>query len=808
MSNKHRDKSVRFVLLNAAALAGLLATPAFAQDAPADEEEIVVTGYRASLRSSTEAKRDSVAILDSVFAEDIGKFPDLTIAESLNRIPGVQIARDVAGEGFLISVRGLGTNFTKIMMNGAQIAVASSGSFDNQNQNREVDLGIFPIELFARLDVQKTPMASNLEGGVAGLVNMRAARPFDYEDDQLTYQLQGNYGESSEEFSWRGGAVGSMRWDTGIGEIGVLGGVALVRNKFLVEGFETIGWTNPSLTAIQCGPAPTSAAACNTTGGNNYSIPATVPAGAGAGLIAGTTVDYAFLLAQNPGVTTQQIGDMLIPRLGRLSHSAGDRNRDAGVLGLQWRPNDSAEIYLDIMGLQTHREFDRIDMNWVGRNGSTIPIGVEIAENGVVTSGTFANAQWFLEARPYQEDIEFLSINPGASFVITDSLEWNVAANYTRSNFYRRDPTILVITPLGQGTVVEFNNPDQPFPDITTNIDLNDPNAGWQWNGGRLNLTQEKRVTYTQGFHTDLRFGGDENNIRAGIAWDEIGRTISSRNNDAAWENFACRNGFTGTGTRPACAGGPGSAIEQSELASYLLPGPGGFITVDFDRFLADTNYEALSATAGENNTATTGAGTGIVDEATVGLWIEANGRFGIFNRPFAYNIGVREIETKQVIAGPVTVAGVRQYRQEPSTYNETLPSLNVAYDILEDVKLRFAASRTLTRPNPSVMLPTGVSNPGGLENIVFSDPTAQNATQGNPDLGPFTSDNFDIGAEWYTGGEGYVALTGFRRELIGFTETQITTYPFAALGIPLTDLNQTLQDAINTFLANTGNDP
>src|SRR5690606_40399381 len=95
-------------------------------------EEIVVTGYRQSLFDATAAKRDSTNFTDSVFAEDIGKFPDLNIAESLNRIPGVQLTREVNGEGLNIAIRGLGTNFTKVTLNGAQVAVASSGRVESQ----------------------------------------------------------------------------------------------------------------------------------------------------------------------------------------------------------------------------------------------------------------------------------------------------------------------------------------------------------------------------------------------------------------------------------------------------------------------------------------------------------------------------------------------------------------------------------------------------------------------------------------------------------------------------------------------------
>jgi len=100
---------------------------------PVVSEEIVVTGYKGSLQSATNAKRASTALVESVFAEDIGKFSDSNIAEAINRMPGVQINRDPFGEGVNVSVRGLGTSFTKVLLNGSQISVATSGTIDTQN---------------------------------------------------------------------------------------------------------------------------------------------------------------------------------------------------------------------------------------------------------------------------------------------------------------------------------------------------------------------------------------------------------------------------------------------------------------------------------------------------------------------------------------------------------------------------------------------------------------------------------------------------------------------------------------------------
>jgi TonB-dependent receptor len=802
MSRKHLHESCAQVALwSALALGSLAAAPAFGQENDAsntdDSNAIVVTGYRASLTSSAVAKRNSVTVGDSVFAEDIGKFTDSDIAEALSRVPGVQITRNVNGEGVLISVRGLGTDFTKIMLDGAQVAVASSGTVDSQNQNREVDLSIFPTEMFTRLDVQKTPRAANLEGGVAGIVNMRAARPFDFKESQLTYSLQGSYGSTDGGWSKRGNVMGSWRQQTGLGEIGLLGGVSLVRNDFYTTGFETIGWTNPNLTAAQCGVGNT----CNGAGGNGWTIPASVPTtgNVGLGLAPGLVLNNAQLLALNPGLTTAQLDNALIPRLGRNAVNDGERNRDAAVASLQWRPSSgNAEFHLDWMGIQTDRHWNRADMDWVGRSGSAIPVGLKVDSNNVVTSGQFANAQFFLEDRPYTEQIHYMTISPGGTYDITDNLQLNVEGNWSRSMFWRYDPTVLVNTPLGVGTTVNYANPGEPFPSIVTNANLNDPNAGWTWAGGRVNLSQEKRVTFTKGAHADVRWGDDVNNIRAGFAWDDIGRSISPRNNDAAWQLGICGS---------PCTGATG-LIPQSALSSYILPGPAGFIVVDTNRFLQNSNYAALSATAAVVGSADTAATTGSIEEDTKGVWIEGNGRFDIFNRPLTYNVGVRQIHTDQTTQGFGKTDGVTFIHTGEGSYDATLPAANFAYDVLQNVKLRFAVAQTITRPNPSQILPSGTSNTGGLPFINFSDPSAQSATQGNPGLQPYKSNNFDAGIEWYTGGEGYVALEGFKRDITGFTSTNVTSYTLGDLHFdtrptnpPNVDLSGTqLQTLLNTY--------
>jgi hypothetical protein len=208
----------------------LASVPAVAQEM----ETVTVTGYRASLASSTNAKRDAVGFTDSVFAEDIGKFPDTNIAEAFNRIPGITISRENDGSGMRVSIRGLDTNHVKITLNGAAVQTASTGNTDAGGANREVDLNIFPIELFTQLSVSKTAQADQLEGGAAGVIAMRSARPFDNPGMHFTYNLQ------ASDYARNGnpGGRGTLIASTTEGKFGVLVGVSGQWNRVMITGYE------------------------------------------------------------------------------------------------------------------------------------------------------------------------------------------------------------------------------------------------------------------------------------------------------------------------------------------------------------------------------------------------------------------------------------------------------------------------------------------------------------------------------------------------------------------------------------------
>ncbi|WP_024867514.1 TonB-dependent receptor [Pseudoxanthomonas suwonensis] len=771
----------------AAALFGGASTAAMAQDpAPApqpvqeevqttDLDGVVVRGFRRSLQYSTEAKRDATGFVDAIFSEDIGKFPDLNIAESLARVPGIQLSRDVNGEGLNIGIRGLPNSFTRTTLNGMPAATASIG-LDATNQNREVDLNLFPTEFFNKLTVYKSPKASLPEGGASGVVDMASMRPFDNPGTHFTYSLQGEHNTNSGGVNPRGAFIGS--WTNDAGTFGVLAGVTSSRGKIGVEGYETIGWTNPNLTNAQCGnggaPAgfPAQGTTCNMTGGNGWRIPDFVPnnpSTIAAGLDPNDAIDAAWLEAHNPGLTAAQIGEALIPRLGRPVHMSGDRDRDGFLGSLEWRPNDYVHVFLDTMYTKAHRTNDRIDMNLVGRNGNIIPLDLEIDANNVITSGTFTNAQFFLEARPYTEDVQYWQVTPGATFWFGDAgnKKLDVRASVSRSWMFRDSPTILFNSPF---TTLQYTN-NGDIPSWTTDLDLNDPNLGWTWAGGRVWAQNEKRVTTTGHFDADFQWGDDSNNLTFGVAWDKNTRRI---------QGF----GDTGTAWQPYAF----SQVSDAELPNYIRPGPSGFVTVDFARFMADTNYAFYRDRAPEGSGANTGASTGAFEEKAEAAFVELNRVDEVWGRDLRYNIGVRYVRTDQDISGPVTIAGQTSWQTLTGEYSNVLPSFSAAFDVADNVVLRVSGSRTMTRPNPSSMLPA----------TSLTDISAQVANQGNPDLDPYISDNFDIGGEWYTGGEGFIGLTLFNREIEGYTYLGTTTRPFRSLGIPFESLADSQQLAIN----------
>lgn len=833
---------------------GLLAGPAMAQQAapavapataPATPDqaaasEIIVTGYRASLQRSAEIKKTNIGLTETILAEDIGKFPDSNIAESLSRVPGVTISRDNDGEGVNAAIRGLGSAFTQVTLNGAAIMIGSTGTADGSGTGRQVDLNYFPTELFTSITVDKSARADILEGGAAGSIDLRTAHPFDKPGTHFTISMDGLYNTNAKKPGYKGAAV----FSTTKGNFGLLVGVSGISNQVNSDGFESVGWTEPNLTAAQNSTSTLNNINGTTSNGSSWNIPATVPAGAGNGLVTGSALNQAALLALNPGLTITQINQALIPRLGRVFNEYGSRKRITGVVSLEYKGDDGLHAYVDGMLSKAKNQEQRIDMDWVGRNGSSIPIGLQVDSNGVVTSGTFANAQSFLEYRPYTENLTYYGINPGLEYQVTSNLKVELKADVTHSSFYRQSPSVLVSTVLGSGDAVSYTNNGGDI-NIASSTDLNNP-ANFNWNGGRVNLQDERRQTTTKGARGSLKWDHGNISIRAGAAYDDNYRNIVAYDNSTLWQAAVCGNqpnvAMQLPNAQPACNGAnaPGSAaalypgygtgatagatgsvqylgslIPQSSLASYLMPGPKGFITVNWPAFAAASNYNQFNASAPFATSSNTGANSGQFEEKNFGAFLEADDKFEFGDDVLRLNGGVRFVHTSQRIGGYVANGTVAQqnatltsgglyptvgfaafnFINTYNSYSYALPAFTAALNVGRHAVFRASWSKTLTRPDPNAMLP-GVN---------FSDPSANSVSIGNPALAPYLSKNLDLGFEYYTGKEGYIAVAAYRKSITGFTKSQNVAGFFSDLAIYGININTVTAQQAAVINANGG---
>ncbi|MDR3526344.1 MAG: TonB-dependent receptor [Rhizomicrobium sp.] len=847
MSN---TKNARARLLGTTVLAGLglllAAAPAIAQESM---ETVTVTGYRASLTDSTNAKRSSVGFSDSIFSEDIGKFPDTNIAEAFNRIPGVTISRENDGSGLRVAIRGLDTNFVKITLNGAVVSTASTGGTDSSGSNREVDLNIFPIELFSQLTVSKTASAEQLEGGASGVIAMRSLRPFDHPGTHFSYNVQASDYARNGNPGGRGSLIGS--WTDG--PFGALVGVSGQWNRVMVTGYEGAfnSVTTPNLNATQYGVASCGSNGngnintCNSLGGNtDWSLPTTYPNTGVPSSYVGQTITKDNLLALNPGLTIDQVTNATVPRTGRPMFEKGTRNRYNGILSLEYRPSDELHFYFDsILGV-IENNLDREDMFWIARNGNSIPMNMKVDANNVVTSAKFANAAMELEARPYKEKSDYFSLNPGMDWQVTDLVHVDGQLNYSRAHFFRDSPTFKFAT---TNAIVNYDNtgstPTFSMEGLPNSGGLQNP-ANFVWSQGDLAIQQERRYQFTKGAHVNASYGGDEFKLTVGAAYDEAYRLIRGYDNSNAFKSAGCNvnpsivlpapNSTYGCSDTPTAYAYPGygtgytagwsaityggSKITTSQISNYLTAGPNGFVKANYAALKSALNYDYYS-THPSNGAATnlqdpgrtnfsTGTNTnissGIIDEKTQGYYAEISGTFHRGDQKLKYNFGGRWVRTLQALTGYTSVADPRNATlsdggKYPNTivpatlsgsYSAFLPSANAVWEITDDFQLRAAVSRSMSRADPSKMLPqlTG----GGSDASSFN--------LGNPNLKPYYSTNIDFGAEFYTGGEGYIGIGVFKKMVRGFQNNISTTQPFSYLaqfGITYDTLSSTQKVAI-----------
>ncbi|RVT43465.1 TonB-dependent receptor [Sphingobium algorifonticola] len=742
------------------------------QEAQADASvaDIVVTGYRASLESAARSKRDAINFTESVNASDIGKFPDLNLAESLQRVPGVQISRDLSsGEGTQVRVRGLGPSFTRVVLNGTPINPATDGGIDDNSNGREVDLNLFPSELFTKLEISKSAQPEQLEGGLS-LVNLRPAHAFDKPGQHMYLAANSSYSTSARKAGYGASLIYSNTWDNFGILIGAVGNVRRYSN----DAYWSSGWTNANLNC----------AGCDNTQSNQFTFATSVPANSGNGLVAGTPITLNTLLALNPGLTGNQLTNAYLPRADRHEYLSGTTKRGTGLVSLEWRPSDSLRFTVDAMGNKTRNVFDRYNSNWYVRSsapattGGMVPINVKVDENNVVTSGTFANSNFFVTQRHTVDRSYFYHVNPSVFWNPADNLEIDLSGYYSQAELKRSIPTLWITTRLNQGITANYSyGADQKVPTVSFNFDVANPTSGiWTWENETVQ--REERTTDSKGARLNFRYDVDPDfRVSFGGAYDQSKRSILAYSADAT---AALR-----------------SQIPQDQIANYLttitprgIPNRGytTYTVVDREKLLAATNLEELEANAPLRTLTALGTSIGDVEEKVKGAYLQFSGTTQIFDRDLRISGGVRYTATDQIVSGPIQLGTVISFQDIETNYDAWLPSLNLSYEPMDNLIVRGAVSRTMTRANPQQILP----------GTVITDATVQNARAGNPELKPYFSDNYDLGLEYYFSQSGYVALGGFTKKVTGFPTTQFTNAIFGDLGIPISALLAFQQDAVN----------
>ncbi|CAN7456150.1 TonB-dependent receptor [Caulobacter sp. LjRoot300] len=860
-----RRRTLRGALIGATILAGLNAVPAgaWAQEAAANPppkvkpaagaeessvvEAVVVTGYRQSLENSANAKKNTTNFIDSIFAEDIGKFPDLNLTESLQRLPGVQIDRDTSGEGTYINVRGLSAGFTVLTVNGFAISTSANGF----NEGRGSSLDILPSELFRRLTLSKSPVASTVEGGTAGSVDMQPVHAFDRKGFHLNLQAQGSYQDVNKTATPRVAGIVSNTWEgTKIGDFGILLAGAYAQKDYRSEIFNTVGYTTMNLgaacrsTTFGCNSLildPSSAPAANRTAGYGggagatlTTIPRNVPSELGLGAFGSPLVQCGNgAPGGTSGLSCQDLSYVIVPRLVRAEQVVGSRDRTTGMLNLEWRPTKKLRFKFDSILSESNNDFQQHDVMLTVRSyNNNIPIKFTTDQNHVLTSGTFGNAYFLNQSTDAQTHTKLFYRSLSAEWDIARNLRFSMAgmintgkfSNYAlqttlQSAAGQVQPTVYApgvtapagggpasnLTPLNTGQYAVYSyTPGDLTPHLSSSIDL-PTYTGWNWNS--IQIAPNKQDLEQKSFRADLVWGDARGiAVSAGVMRSKFDRHIATWNTSECAFRNNCTSAFTSTETSLL------GAVPNTAIAQYLtdLPSmnlfkgapidPGfnnGWKVIDFDKLRQAVNFDYYMKQTNPGDQPANYLNTyspRILTEETTSAYLMAEGRREIFGRDLRFNTGLRYTETEQSVAGIVNdflVGGGN--RTSPSTTSDShnwLPSLNLAYFLTDTLVMRGAAARTVTRPNPQDLAPSfGLS----LDGDVF--------TKGNPGLSPFYANNYDFGLEWYPRSRTVVTFNIWGKEIFDYPATLDVSTPFADTGLQF----DRLSDRQKTGITNLG---
>jgi iron complex outermembrane receptor protein len=734
--------SLALAAASGAAQAQDAAVPAQAAAPVASDEveAVVVTGFRASLASAINLKRSASGVVDAIKAEDIAQFPDLNLAESLQRIPGVAISR-INGEGRQISVRGLGSEYTRVRINGME-AISTTGGTANSggtNRGRGFDFNIFASDLFNSIAVRKTASADVEEGSLGATVDLNTARPFDSGKPQLVLSAQSSYNDLARKAGPRLSALASRTWRDGT--IGALISVAYEDRRLLEEGANITRWTY---------------------GGSN------------GGFNAASTL---------PGYTLAQINDtntataLYHPRIPAYV-SYDIRSKRFGASGsLQWKPTDNTTVSLDALysylaGVRKEAQLQAIGLSrsGAGKPQTIIRDGVVDANHNLVYA-KLDNVDLRTQSAYDELNTEFKQFTLSAEHRFSDRFKVGGLAGYADSTFTQPVSTIITFDRANsQGYSYDFRG--DRLPTVLLGFDPTNP-ANWSAVNGTSEVRLRPQFVENQ-FTTAKLFGeyefDDHLTIKAGIdfrkfEYDSYGqyRTSETVVQTLTPAQLAAvskvHSGF-----------GRNLGLPAGNATAWLVP--------DIDAYAkaygiySNSGIYALTNT---NNSSARGQ-YGTVEEKDAGAYVEALFRFDAFGLPFRGDAGLRQVNTQQESGGYAVVNGAVQLVNVRRDYNLSLPSFNLAADLTDTVVARISAAKTISRPG------IGSLSPGGDVSVQGANRTF---SSGNPDLNPTKSKNLDLSLEWYPGQGAMLAGGVFYKKIDTFVASLRTQVPYNTLGLP-----------------------
>ncbi len=700
----------------------------------ATELSTVVVTYKASLQVALDNKREERGQIDSIVAEDIGKFPDLNLAESLQRIPGVSITRD-AGEGRNISVRGLGPDFARVRINGME-ALTTTGGTDSSggaNRGRGFDFNVFASDLFNSVTVRKTASADVDEGSLGATVDLQTARPFDYDGFTFVTSGQVGYNDLSNDSDPRGAMLISNTFADGT--VGALLSMAYTDRSLIEQGHSTVRWDRG-----------------NSSGGFAAASPYTAALGA-------------------------DVYHPRIPRYGVLEH---DQQRLGITTALQFEPNPGTlftfdGLYAKFDAERTENFLEAVSFSRTGAGKpQTIVLDGSISANGNLEYGLFDNVDVRSETRFDVLETSFTQVSLDFAQEIGDNVELNALVGSARSSFDNPIQTTVTLDHAdADGYSWDYRgNNRQPI--INYGFDVTDPN-NWTFAPGLSEIRLRPQTTDND--FTTVEFDlswqvNDAFRVRGGVDWKQYEFATTERR----------RASETAVPTLPA--GTTLAMLTRVFNTSSLGGGINRWLIPDIDAFnevfgiYSNTGTFALS-----DSVASVRGNNRSVTEKDNGLWIQGEFDSEMFGRPLRGDFGVRYVRTDQSSTGFALVGGQQVGLTVDRDYTDTLPSLNLVWEAGEDFLIRFGAAKVVARPGLGNLTPgVSVSVSGGSRTV----------TGGDPLLDPFRATTADLSFEWYFAEQSLLGLALFYKDIDSFVQTSRETRPYSSSGLPASLLEGT----------------